>query len=54
MDNDKKYIGRQRTVLIEKNSYGHKISKDGMLRRFGLPLFFNMDFLTQSEHAAVS
>ena len=48
-NNDKTYIGRQRTVLVEKISYGHKISKDGMLRRFGLPLFFNMDFLRKNR-----
>lgn len=49
MDNDKTYIGRKRTVLIEKSSNGHKVSKDGMLRRFGLPLFFNMDFLRKNR-----
>jgi hypothetical protein len=49
MDSDETYIGRKRTVLIEKISYGHKISKDGMLRRFGLPLFFNMDFLRKNR-----
>ena len=49
MDNDKTYIGRKRTVFIEKISSGHKISKDGMLRRFGLPLYFNMEFLRKNR-----
>lgn len=49
MDNNKTYIGRQRAVLVEKTSYVHKIPKDGMLKRFGLPLFFNMDFLRKNR-----
>jgi hypothetical protein len=49
MDNDKTYIGRRRSVLIEKVSYGHKVSKEGLLRRFGLPLFFNLDLLRKNR-----
>ncbi len=49
MDSDKTYIGRKRTVFIEKISCIHKISQDGMLKRFGLPLFFNMDFLRKNR-----
>lgn len=49
MDNNKTYIGRKKVVLIEKTTCGHNISKDGMLRRFGLPLFFDMDFLRKNR-----
>ena len=49
MDSDETYIGRKRSVFIEKISNGHKISKDSMLRRYGLPLFFSMDFLRKNR-----
>lgn len=49
MDSDKTYVGRKRTVFIEKISCGTEISKNGMLKRFGLPLFFNMDFLRKNR-----
>lgn len=49
MDKDNTYVGRKRTVFIEKTSYIQKISKDGMLNRFGLPLFFNMDFFRKNR-----
>lgn len=49
MDCDGTYIGRKRTVLIEKTSCSHKVSNDNMVGRYGLPLFFSMDFLRKSR-----
>ena len=49
MDSNETYIGRKRSVFIEKVSCGHNISKDGMLKRYGLPLFFTMDFLRKNR-----
>jgi hypothetical protein len=48
MDKDKTYIGRKRTVFIEKISYP-KISENTLSKTFGLPLFFNMDFLRKNR-----
>ena len=49
MGDNKTYIGRERMVFVEKISYGHKIPLENMLKRFGLPLFFDMDYLRKNR-----
>lgn len=49
MGNNKTYIGRKRSVFIEKTTSVLQISKDGVLKRYGLPLFFDMEFLRKNR-----
>jgi len=49
MNNDKTYVGRKRSVFIEKITLVPKMPTGSMLSHFGLPLFFNMEYLRKNR-----
>jgi hypothetical protein len=48
-EEDKTYVGRKRTVFVEKISCGHKIPTGNLLTQFGIPLFFNAEYLRKNK-----